>query len=498
MTIDGAMEAKILRLRLNEHWPVGSIATQLKIHRSVVDRVLNEQQRGGPMERKKRVHLADGFEDFLKEMLEKYPNIHGSRLFVMAQERGYKGTSQGHFRRVVRSLRPRKPQEAFWRNKTLPGEQAQADWADFGEHPVSGGSRRLSAFVLALSHSRVLFCQFFWSTTSREFFEGFATGFAYFGGVPRKVLIDNLKSGVQERVGSNIQFNPGFLEFSKHYRFEPCAANIRRGNEKGRVERGIRYIRENFFPGRVWQSLEDLNAQVLHWCNHIAQQRQWQRCAGPKTVEQAWHEEKAFLLPLPEAPYVSSWRELVRVGKTPYGRFDTNDYSVPAVYVGQTLEVYATPTTVTFFQGPQQVAQHLRTYGKHQTVEDPAHLAEVLKQKPGAKEHSGLARLTAACPLAEAFVQQVAQRGDNLGGAISSLLRLLDIHGAPRLTQALEEVLAKQTPHLRSVGFVLSRLEEAAHSPARLSTPLPASPWQHHHVAQHNPAVYDALIKEGD
>jgi transposase len=149
--------------------------------------------------------------------------------------------------------RPRPAAEAYLRLRTLPGEQAQVDWGHFGHLQIGRARRPLMAFVMVLSHSRMVFLRFFLDARMDSFLRGHALAFAAFGGVPRVLLYDNLKSAVLERVdhprGSAIRFNPTLLALAGHYRFEPRPVAPARGNEKGRVERAIRYIRDSFFAG---------------------------------------------------------------------------------------------------------------------------------------------------------------------------------------------------------------------------------------------------------
>ena len=144
----------------------------------------------------------------------------------------------------------------------MPGEQAQVDWAHFGKLQVGRAVRPLWAFVMVLSYSRRPFVRFFPGASMPFFLRGHAEAFAEFGGVPRVLLYDNLKSAVLERHGDAIRFNPTLLELAAHYRFEPRPVAIARGNEKGRVERAIRYVREAFFEARTYADLADLNRQA--------------------------------------------------------------------------------------------------------------------------------------------------------------------------------------------------------------------------------------------
>ena len=253
-----ALETEILRLHQTEHWPVGTIATQLRVHHSTVRRVL--AQAGAPVAQLTvRASIIEPYRAFIVETLTKYPTLRASRLYQMVRERGYPGAPD-HFRAIVARLRPRPAAEAYLRLRTLPGEQAQVDWAHFGKLTVGRAVRPLMAFVMVLSYSRQLFLRFYLGAAMNYFIRGHVEAFDSFNAVPRVVLYDNLKSAVLERLGDAIRFHPTLLELAAHYRFEPRPVAVARGNEKGRVERSIRYIRDNFFAARTFTDLDDLNA----------------------------------------------------------------------------------------------------------------------------------------------------------------------------------------------------------------------------------------------
>lgn len=139
---------------------MGTIAAQLGLHRSVVERVIFQSQSLATTKEKKS-QLIDNYLDFIQETLKKYPGIHASRLFIMTKKRGYEGHSASYFRKIISKIRPQKNQEAFARLTTLPGEQGQVDWADFGKCTVGKATHRLMAFVMTLSWSRAIFIRFF-------------------------------------------------------------------------------------------------------------------------------------------------------------------------------------------------------------------------------------------------------------------------------------------------------------------------------------------------
>ena len=243
MTMSPDQEAQILRYHHVEKWRIGTIARQLHVHHGSVERVL--RQAGLPRIGAARPSCIEPYLPFIRQTLEKFPSLTASRLYVMVKERGYAG-GPDHFRHLVSHHRPRPAAEAYLRLVTLPGEQAQVDWAHFGHLNIGRARRPLMAFVMVLSWSRRIYLRFFLDARMENFLRGHVGAFEMFAGLPRVLLYDNLKSAVLERQGDAIRFHPTLLEFAGHYRFEPRPVAVSRGNEKGRVERAIRYIRDSF------------------------------------------------------------------------------------------------------------------------------------------------------------------------------------------------------------------------------------------------------------
>ena len=210
---------------------------------------------------------------------------------------GYRG-GPDHFRHLIACHRPRPVAEAYLRLGSLPAEQAQVDWGHFGHLQIGRARRPLMAFVMVLSYSRQIFLRFFLDARMENFLRGHAAAFTAWGGVPRVLLYDNLKSAVLERRGDAIPFHPTLLAFSAHYHFEPRPVAVARGNEKGRVERAIRYVRDAFFAARHFADLDHLNAQAEAWCFGIAADR---RCPGQdnRRIREVFAEEAPRLLAPP-------------------------------------------------------------------------------------------------------------------------------------------------------------------------------------------------------
>lgn len=454
MTINKETEAEILRLYNAEGWRRNTIAKQFGIHHSTINRVLTTNGISIKPTRTRKSKV-DEYLPFVVKTLEKYPKLNATRLFHMVKERGYSG-GVDHFRDIVARMRPKPKGEAYLRLATLPGEQAQCDWAHFGKLKVGNAERRLLAFVLVLSWSRRIFLRFYFGDSTANFLRGHADAFEHWQAVPREILYDNLKSAVLERVGDAIHFNPDLLSIAAHYRYAPKPVPVARANEKGRVERAIRYIRSSFFAGRKFADIDDLNKQAIAWCIAEAHER---KCPQDRSisVENAFEHEKQYLLALPPVPFPVYDRKPVRIGKTPYARFDLNDYSVPHSYANCALVLEATLETVSLSDGHEIVAVHDRSFDKGRQIEDPEHIEELRAGKREAHKHRALDRLRWVAPSTEQFFLRAAERGSNLGRLTQSLTRLLDLYGASELEGALSDALARGSIHSNAIQEILDR-----------------------------------------
>ena len=409
----------------------------------------------------------------------------------------YRG-SRSHFRNMIAAERPRPVAEAYLRLKTLPGEQAQVDWAHFGKVRIGRAQRRLMGFVMVLSYSRRTFLRFYLDAGMCNFQRGHIEAFEAWQGVPRELWYDNLKSVVLERRGAAIRFNPRILDFAGHYRFLPKPVAVARGNEKGRVERAIRYIRDSFFAARRWRDLDDLNAQAQAWCDGIAADRPWpeDRSIG---VREAFERERGSLIALPGDPFPAHDRVEVKIGKTPYARFDLNDYSVPHTHVRRTLVVVATLEEVRILDGVDVIASHPRSFDKDACIEIPEHIAELVRHKRQARRLRGQDRLVRAAPGSERLLADAAMRGDNIGAIVAALLRLLDAYGAAELEAAIGEALKRGVPHPNAVRQSLTRRREQRDKPPPIPVDLPSDPRVRDiTVRDHDLTGYDGLAGEAE
>ena len=295
------------------------------------------------------------------------------------------------------------------------------------------------------------------------------------GGGVKTVLYDNMRSVVLERRADAIRFHPTLLELAAHYRFEPRPVAPARGNEKGRVERLIRFVRESFFHARPFHDLHDLNAQADEWRRTRAVERPCPE-DRQRTVAEVFAEERPHLHTLPEHPFPCAERVAVSVGKTPYVRFDANDYSVPHPYVGRTLVVSATLDTVRILDADTVLASHSRSFDRGQQIEDPAHVDALVRDKHAARTHRATDRLHHAAPSTQALFAAAAQRHHHLGVLARGLIELLNAHGPAALERAVACALDADTPHLAGVRHLIDQHRQHARKPPPLPLALPDDP----------------------
>jgi len=470
--IPAAQVAAIRRLFFAEHWRVGTIAAQLDLHADTVRRALATERFARPGVA--RPSKLDPYRPFLQATLEQYPRLRATRLFEMARSRGYAG-SVGQVRRAVRVLRPAPKTAAYLRLNLLPGEQGQADWGSFGTVTIGRATRRLSAFVLVLSWSRALHAVFMLDQSLESFLRGHVEAFTALRGVPRVLLYDNMKSAVLERQGDAIRFHPRLLELCGHYHFVPRPCAVGAAWEKGRVERAIRYLREAFFAARAFRDVEDLNRQFAHWRDTVAHAR---KVPGDptRTVADALAEEQGRLLPLPQHPFPTALVKVVRSGKTPYIRFDRNWYSIPHTLVQQPLTLVADAETVRLCDETETVAEHLRCYDTEFTVEDRAHLADLVAAKRHASGLTRRDRLRQAVPAVGELLERLAARGEPLGPQVHRLLHLLDEYGAAELAAAVTLALTRDALGAGGIAHLLEQRRRARGQKPPVPVTLPDDP----------------------
>ncbi|HSP67991.1 MAG TPA: hypothetical protein VLN48_09705 [Bryobacteraceae bacterium] len=323
---------------------------------------------------------------------------------------------------------------------------------------------------------------------------GHGHAFQSCNGQPRAILYDNLKAAVLQRRGSQILFNPRLWEWSAHYPFAPQPCPVRAGNQKGRVQRAIRSVRDACWAGRTFTPLAECNRQAWLWRDQVAPQRR-----GPgedsRTVEPVFAEEQARRLAPPLHPGSTDRMETVRAHKTIYVRFDRNDYSIPPEAVGRPLTLVAADTLVRILDGAVEIARHQRTYDRPPPVLDPAHKQAVLQLQRKAFHATPAGRLEQAVPESQTLLDLACTQGESAGRQTAQRLKLLHQYGPAAWRRALIEALERNTPRASSVAFRLRR------KPRRTRLALDLS----HHpeapavaVRPHALEIYDDLARNQD
>ena len=274
----GREKRVLLRHYLEQGMAKAEIARHLKVSRRTVYSWIEagELDRGadsrgvryGP--RPRRPSKLDPYKGIIDARLAEYPKLSAVRLFNEVQAAGYRG-GYGQVKRYVRKVRPGEPVEPVQRFETPPGHQGQVDFADFR---LPWGRRH--ALIVVLGYSRLMWMRFYERQTMPVVMRGLEASFAYFGGVPSELLFDQMKAvitGDRRDEGGRLVENPEFLRFSRHWRFRIRACRPYRAQTKGKVERPVRYIRDNFFYGRDFVSDDDLNARTRLWLDSVANAR---------------------------------------------------------------------------------------------------------------------------------------------------------------------------------------------------------------------------------
>jgi transposase len=445
------VEAEMRRLVLREGWKTETVARRFGVHHSVVRRVIT--QSGGKLPRVV-TSILDPYKPLILERLGEHPDLTATRLFFEIRERGYPGSAVV-VRRWVSKVRSPRARKAYLRIEVDPGEQAQVDWGSFGQLRVGTTTRLLSCFAMVLSWSRALFVDFSLDQRLDTFLRMHERAFAFFGGIPRKCLYDNLKSVVLHHVGSLVQFNPSFLAFAGHNLFQPVAAPVRYPQAKGRVESAIRFVRHSFFYGRTFKDLADVRAAALVWCTEAANQRI--HATTRERPAERLLVERSRLHPLPEHRFDTDLLVPVVVSKEARVVLDTNAYSVPPEHVGASAFVRADDERVRVVVNGNVVAEHARSWERRRVVEDRTHIDALLARRPGARGPKRRDRLAGLSDEARMYLQEISRRRIDLESEVRKLDRLVVIYGEQDVAAGMAAALGARTFGARFVRTLIDQ-----------------------------------------
>lgn len=462
--------AEVLRLAFVDGLGVRAIARQLSMARKTVRKILGRGSPARPKSVEPRSSLLDSYGTAIRNMLEDTPELKAPVVLERLRPLGYTG-GISILRDRIRTLRPNIQREPFLTLDFKPGQALQVDWADFG-FALPGCARRVSAFVAALAYSRYLYIEFRLSQSMGSFLRCMERALVFFAGATVVDIFDNMKTVVLTHTAKMTIFNARFLDYARaRGGFGVVACNVRKANEKGRVERPIGFVRERFWPGRRFGDLLDLNVQAATWRDDFANNRVHEVTGRiPSLVFE--HEEKRVLSPVSDRPFDTD--EIVSTGVTKTFRvsFDRNRYSVPPRLLGQTVIVRGNDDAVGVFLGPKQVALHRRSWDIAQDIEHPSHRERVLEHKPRAAGAlpSGLSALG---EIGTHYFKVLAAGSRSVHREMVRLTFLVELFGETATTSAMNEVM--QTGHVGAeyVEYVLrhKRGLVPAAAPLRLGDP---------------------------
>jgi transposase len=456
------------RLYWSEHWPIRKIERHLKMGWKTIRKYLDAPAQGPG--RRRRISKLNAFKGNITEWLEKDPKVTAAVIEQRLRPLGYKGGAS-ILQEYVRKVRPQlATQRAFVRVEPLAGERFEVDWGHFGALSYSGDTRKLYAFALVDAHSRMLYVEFTHSQSFETFARCHIHAFTALGGVAREIAYDNLATAVAEHDGRLVRFLPRFLGFTREFGFFPHACNPASGWEKGKIERAIGYLRQNFWPLREFTDLYDVNRQVRQWLAEVANQRV-HRETRQRPLDRF---QPQALRPLPIIPYDYRDSTDALVHKDLRLSFDGNRYCVPHRYVGRRLTIKADSSSVTIYDRVEEVVSYPRSWRRGQTFGAERFEKLLAEERPAARRSQAQQRLLDSLDglcsraLVEAYLRDMAETDRSLARQISELLELIRQYGPEDVAGAIEKAA-----QARAFGadYVVNILRQQR-SPRRPQPPL--------------------------
>jgi transposase len=420
------------------------IAQRLHCSRHTVAAALALQQPPA-REARHRASLLDPYLGQINALLAKYPELSAVRIHeeIARGPTGYTGSTivLRRYLRTVRPTRGRVYQEVHWE----PAQAMQVDWGECGCIQVGSTTRKVSVFVAVLCYSRLAFIEFTLSQRKAEFYRGLVNALTFFGGSPRHLIFDNLKSAVINGSGRSACFHPEFLALCGYFCLQtvPCAR--RDPESKGVVEASVRYVKHNALAGRAHELLrfEDYLALAIRWRDEIANVR-LHETTRERPVDR-FQQERGLLRPLPSIPFDTD--EVVPAIVSPHARieFDGNRYSAPPQFARRPVTIRAHCDELRLLHEGQVVAQHVRSYERGQLIVLPDHRLAALTLRQRSRQQSWQQEFDAWGPEAREFHLKLNSRPVKTGIHLRRLLGLAQLYGRAEVLTALSRALELAT-----------------------------------------------------
>lgn len=459
--ITSEQRSEIRRLFYVKHFSANAISLSLGIHRDTVLRALEVRK----FEREAASSELDRFTQKIKETLELYPKLHGSRIHMMLKEQGYTGSLR-HLRRRLQTMRKPFKERFYVKSEYIPGECAQVDWGHFGTLRVGKAERKLSAFVMTLAWSRRMFVCFTFDQKIETLLACHREAFLAFGGVPRSILYDNMKTVVTERLGSQVRYHETLLDFSQHWLFEPSVCAPYQPQSKGRVERSIRYLRGSFFEARKITDIRTLNTEAHTWCKSEALERNWPDDPSRKVAD-AFLDEQKVLLSLPEITPTLPRKLSAKADRYGYIHFDRNLYSVPATAVSLQLTLWIYEDEISITSGNDEIARHRRSYDAGERVEEKEHRDEINSYTSKPRISHFVAKLSEDLPGLQPLMRQWIEFHLDTKALVNFVSKAKALHGSDLIQKVIQRAFESRASRVEDLARLLHEdLQNYDSSPA--------------------------------
>lgn len=462
--IDYEIFCQIKKLHDQEGLKASQIAMDLGLDVRTVSKWLTKE-RFESRQHSDKTSILDPFKDEIVRLIEKHPYT-ATQIYQLILDQGYPG-GYNTVKRYVRKVRPKRA-KAYLKLNFAPGECAQVDWGSCGSVNVGNTRRRLSFFAMVLCYSRMLYVEFTVSQTMEHWLACHQNGFDFFGGVPSRIMVDNLKSAVLRRIiGQAPVFNPTYLDFANHYGFEISACNVRKGNEKGIVENGVGYVKKNLLNGIEIKDFLHMGPICRKWLDTTCNVRI--HGETKKQPLELFKEEQPCLQPLPAHPYDIGVINQVRASSQFRVSVDSNRYSVPAEYAGCRLSCKSYPDRLCFYDQDRLIARHQRSYDRNQDIEDPDHPKALLAYRKKARDQQIIKRFLQLSPQAGAYYQALADKRLNPLVHARKIVALSEIHGIEKVRRAMEDASHFQAFSSEYIANILEQWQRNCDEPGPLS-----------------------------
>jgi len=420
-----------------ERLSMRQIAKKLGVSKKRVCRVIRNEKITKPLFES----ILKPYERLIDQWYQQYPFLKASQVYERLKAYEFKG-SYSTVSLYTQKYR-QKRRQAYHELTFLPGEEAQIDWI---EERLPWGVAY--GFAMILAYSRYLYVRFYPRQSLEFFLEGHIEAYREMGGVARRHRYDNIKTVVIDR-SPELKFNAQFLDFARHFGFSIHLCNPYRANEKGRIERALRDLRD-FLRVNTFQDLNELNRKVSLW---RTERNQKIHRSTQKTPLEALKEET--LKALPAIPYRPYRVLLASVSKTGFIEFETNRYSVPSSYAERTCEIFAYPDHLEVMIKGNRIASHRRSFGRKEKIEHPTHRETLLRMTPQFKSQRIYQLMDQMDPALHHFLHEAGQEGHNPLEIAYDFFKLLKHVSKTMLLSALREANRIGTFKVRYVQSLL-------------------------------------------